>query len=165
MSKTFKSLAEFEKAFKKNSIKLKTMLRDTLPEIGSKMKEMVLERTRKGYGIPKNGQRISKLKKLERSYVDFRKKYKHLSSETTPAKSNLTLTGSMLDNLNVRTNYQKWTATLKPAGRDRYGISNKKKAGYAHDSGRPFLYLSPKEEKELVKIYEKDLNKIIKKLF
>ena len=62
----------------------------------------IRKRTRLGYGV-KEGGKQNKLTKLSDSYKEYRKKNKgKLSNQTTPSKSNLTLTGEMLDSMQVK---------------------------------------------------------------
>lgn len=103
-------------------------------------------RTRLGYGVDVPGGQKSKLKPLSTKYIEYRKLFKGLSSEAQVKRSNLTLTGSMLDGLAV-TSIGTNSITIEPTGSDKFGVSNQSKAAYQQKQGRNFLSLSKQEIK------------------
>ena len=163
MSKNYKSVEEWQAAFKKNSSKLMRELGKTMPTVGKIMKDTIKKRTRLGFGVEANEGTKGKLKPLSPLYKKQRKKLK-LSSETSPSKSNLTLSGSMLDNLDSKVNQQQLKIRVRPKGRDRKGVGNKQKAGWV-SVVRPFLYLSKPEIKRIKKYLSEEIDNIVKKLF
>ena len=122
-------------------------------------------RTRAGYGVDKFGGHKSKLKPLKPSTIKARKRAKkkgELSGETSPSKSNLTWTGSMLDNIIAKVKGQKRIGITFSGGTK--GVSNKDKAGYAHDLGREFRNLSNIELKAFNREVKKILEGIVKSM-
>lgn len=103
-------------------------------------------RTRLGYGVETTGGQKTRLKALSSKYINYRKVFKGLSSETSAARSGLTLTGSMLDSLQV-TSVGSNSITIEPTGSDRKGVSNANKAAWQQEKGRNFLSLSRQEVK------------------
>lgn len=162
----YRSYAEFEKAFKKNTKKIEKELAKSMPEVGEIMVKDIKKRTRLGFGVSDNGASKSRLKKLEDSTKRYRRWYDRarggLGDGATPTKSNLTLSGNMLDSLKARSTGD-FSVRVEPTGNDA-GISNKEKAEYV-SVVRPFLFLSKPEIKRITKFLRKELDSIIKKLF
>lgn len=126
-----------------------------LQKIGAMAAAIVKKRVKLGYGVKDQGSEKEKLMKLSEGYVEQRKK-KELPSTTKASKSNLTLTGQMLDNL---------SATVKETGNVEIGFQD----AFAHDKatwntekGRPFNNLSKAEIEQLKRIIEKELVSLLK---
>jgi hypothetical protein len=119
-------------------------------------------RTRLGYGVNEAGGQKSRLKPLTARYIEYRKVFKGLSSETRPGKSNLTLTGSMLDSLKV-TSVGTNSLTIEPTGTDRKGVSNTNKAAWQQKQGRNFLSLSRQEIKSAREYWVTSLSGLLNK--
>ena len=147
-------LEEFRKAFFDKKM---------IDEIAEEAVITIRNRTRAGRGISGNG--TEKLKPLSEPYVKHRKKFKGLSSKTTPKKSNLTYTGEMLDDLTYK--YLKNDKVFKEVEISIYEAYSKKKAQWVTEGGRPFLGLSDNEKRfitrKLVKKVEERLNKNLQK--
>lgn len=74
----------------------------TLNETAMFMINQIRTRTRAGFGVAKSGGAVSRLKGLSGDYRRHRRSLRRrgqLSRLTTPNKSNLTLTGQMLDSI------------------------------------------------------------------
>lgn len=136
----------------------------TQPEIIKKMGDesidIIFKRTRAGYGVDKPRGSIEKLAPLAKSTIEARKK-KSLSSKTSPGKSNLTETGSMLDNLRL---------DIKKDGFTIRGGTPKdsEKAFFAHAGSdnrppRPFLFLATSETKLLAERLKEFIAKVLKR--
>lgn len=167
MAKKYTSYAAFEKDFNKNTKKIIIELGKTIPEVGEIIEDDIKNRTRLGYGVSKNESAKQKLAKLSDSYKIQRKrdsKRGQLSKDTKPSKSNLTKSGSMLDNLETTSNKRKLSLKVKPSGTDSDGVSNAKKAQWV-SKDRPFLFLSKTEIKRITKFLRKELDIIVAKLF
>jgi len=163
----YKSFAAWQKAFNKNTKKIMKELSKSMPEVGEMIEASVKKRTRLGYGVDGNYKSKSKLAKLTDQYKKHRKRLKKkgkLSKDTSPAKSNLTKSGSMLDKLSTKINKKKYTVQVKPSGADSDGVSNKKKSVWV-SKDRPYLYLSTPEIKRITKLLRKELDKIVNKIF
>lgn len=105
---------------------------------------LIRVRTRLGYGVRSEGQERSKLKPLSSKYIDFRKKYKNLSGFTTAKRSNLTLTGQLLDSLKGRSNTRGIIVYLDKR-RNGESLTNPQLKDYQEEKGRYFFYLSRTE--------------------
>lgn len=110
-------------------------------------------RTRLGKGL------LGTLKELSPNYIKFRTKYSGLSKNATPKKSNLTLTGLMLDSI----------TGVRKGFKFKFFFNNdeaRKKAIWADETGRPFFDLLPSEEKairrDVATIIRDQLRKIFK---
>jgi hypothetical protein len=115
--------------------------------IGGFLIEKIAIRTRLGYGVNDHLDEKSKLKSLSPKYQQFRKGYRYLHGMTTAKKSNLTLTGSMIDSLMIKS-IGKNSIRIGPTGKDRNGVSNSSKAYWQEKAGRVFLRLSRQEVKQ-----------------
>ncbi len=132
----------------------------SLKRLGQFALEIIRDRTREGFGVPKSGGAEKPLKKLSPAYRKQRRGMK-LSSFTTPDKSNLTLSGAMLASLRVFT--KKGELTISPTGTDKKGISNQDKANWQEDLGRIFLRLSQDEMERVTEFYQTEiLDKLLK---
>lgn len=141
----------------------KELAKDAVPELGMQMADEIKKRTRLGYGVSKNNGSKERLESLSEQYKRARSRM-DLSGETSPNKSNLTQTGSMLDSLEpVRTG--EYSIQVTPTGNDSNGISNADKASWLTEQGRPFMFLSKPEIIRLKNTLSNHLDTIIKKLF
>lgn len=136
---------------------IKTLRSDKklLEDIGSYIEEQIRKRTRLGKGVADQGAKFEKLSPLKRETIERRKALKKsgdLTGPTTPKKSNLTLTGSMLESLGYTVQGNK--IILDIDGKDPSGGDNRKKAEH-HNKTRPFLYLSDTELKTIERMIRK----------
>lgn len=131
----------------------------TMDKIGKELAQTVKTRTRKGFGVDQPGGRSKRLTKLSKPYKKERKGLQSrgkLSSETSPAKSNLTKTGELLDS--IKGSGKKNEARIYIDGRN-----NVKKVRDQAQAGREFMNLNKAEIKDAIDILEKELNNDIKK--
>lgn len=93
-----------------------------MQKIGEFACTIIARRTRLGGSVKEEGAGRGRLQPLSGEYVDFRKEYKKaLSPLTSPGRSNLTMTGQMIDSLKVVRAYLK-KVTIGPTG-DRMPLS------------------------------------------
>lgn len=142
--------------------------------------DMIRTRTRLGSSVRGDGEAKTPLKPLSDSYKAFRagkiafftkagivRSYvpdhgPELSSFTTPTKSNLTLTGQMLDSLNI-TSVARNEVKIEPSGVRKDGKNtNAEVAGYCAEQGRPFNFLSNVEKKRMQEMIAQRLQEILK---
>lgn len=148
-----KIAANLEKQLKKS------VSANELKQLGQFVLEMIKDRVRKGFGVPKDGANQKKFKPLSAAYKEQRKRLK-LSSFTSPSKSNLTRFGRLIGGLKVTT--RTGSVLIEPTGTSREGTSNADIAQYV-SKARPFLNLSKDENLRMVKFFEeKILNKNVK---
>lgn len=133
--------------------------------------DMILKRTRLGFGVGGNGEKREKLKDLKgrpkpyKSTIQKRERLKkrgELSSETTVVKSNLTMTGQMLNAISYRVKKLGGIIFIKDSSRRDGRNTNKEVAKYV-SKDRPFFHLSDSEirqlKREAVKIVKSKLKK------
>lgn len=143
-------------------------------------RDMIVKRTRRGFGVEQTGRKQQRLKKLSKSYIDFRKgkvsfftrngtvipiKPKappKLDSTTSPGKSNLTFSGQLLRSLVVSS--KKGEFTIRANNRRRKnGLTNNELAEIVSNQGRPFMGLTVGELRKLRRLYENGLAGAIKR--
>lgn len=130
---------------------------DNTQPIADELAEQIRLRTRLGKSLDGDGGEPTPLKPLSEKYKKKRATYKGLSSSTTPNKSNLTLTGEMLDDV---------TGFAKPDGKISIYVKDefsKKKAGWNAEKGRPFLFLSRVQIERLRNKLQAQITQLIKK--
>lgn len=123
---------------------------------------IIKKRTRLGFGVAKDGASKKKLKGLSSKYIDKRKKSR-LSSQTRPGRSNLTFTGQMLDALTGGGEKEGPGVVFLEENRND-DKKNSDIAEWNEDKGRPFLYISKAERKQLEKKVRDDIKKSISKV-
>jgi hypothetical protein len=132
--------------------------------------EIIVKRTRLGYGVFKHLGPRGKFMALADRTVEARKKMKTmgmLSSLTTPKRSNLTATGQMLDSVDTVKRGDKWY--IEPTGTRSDGLTNYEVAEFAHKGSRnrpprPFMNISGAEQSQIVRFYRRQFTGLIKKL-
>lgn len=125
--------------------------------------EIIIRRTRLGYGVPENYGRKEKFPALSEKYIERRKVSKNLSGQTSPKKSNLTNTGQFLDSIGIK-NPRRGRINIAPDGTRDDGLKNSDLKVYLEDRHqRYFLYLSELEFNQLVRIYRKTYGDLLKK--
>jgi hypothetical protein len=133
--------------------------------------EGIKKRTKLSKGVDANDKPLKKLLPLQsEKYKAIRKKNKsRLSKDTTPARSNATATGQMLDSITGSQNGTKFSFEFKGSrkpditGRDS-GLTNSEVAKYYQEK-RPFFYLSKPEKNNLIRKIRDVITKRIKNLF
>jgi hypothetical protein len=158
MSKATNKVSTFVKLLSK-AVK-EDVKRETLPKVGKFAVDIVVRRTRLGYGVVKNFAEKSKLKPLSPRYVMFRKKYDRLDPTTAPKKSNLTLTGQMLRSMDYEIKGD--TLIIKPTGKRDDGKRNEDIAKYNMQKGRIFNRISRLEFNQVVRFYRKSFGDLLK---
>lgn len=148
----------FKKAFKNVEDIVKEVSKPkNLQTIGNTAVDIVRKRIRLGYGCDASGKR-TKLKGLKDSYKKVRKKGKgKLSKSTTPAKSNLTFTGKMLNSMRA---YLGKPGEIVISFAKKYSL---RKAQWVTENGRAFMGLTKQEQKRMTKEVSALIYTIIKK--
>ena len=139
-------------AIKKAKEKVNRSIEDSIDkkdmdELASFAANMITKRTRLGYGVSDNGQEKSKLEKLKgrpspyKSTIRARiyaEKRGELSRETTPVKSNLTMTGQLLDSIIWTVEKTKAILFIPNTNRRNSDLTNREVGGYVSKK-RPFV--------------------------
>lgn len=125
--------------------------------------DLVIKRTRLGYGVQKQFGSKYKFPSLSPNYVKFRKKYSGLSETTSPSKSNVTLTGQLLDSIKI-IKQTKGSVSFAPSGvRRGTGLKNEDLALFLKEKGRVFLNISELEYAQMVRFYRKSFGDLLDK--
>lgn len=157
MSEGSDAMDEVMEEVKKILEKLKSP--ESLKELGTKVIDMVRNRTRLGYGCSKDGKK-EKLDALSDPYVKQRRNRKKkgtLSSLTSPAKSNLTLTGDMLKNMDYKVDKEQLVIEFS----DEFSTN---KATWNTDKERPFMNLTEQETKRVTELIKDEVAKLVKSI-
>lgn len=150
--------------FKDLEIKIAALIdgivkKSTMDDVANMAKDMVVERTSKGFGVKVKEGPKERLKGLSESYKKQRRRLKKqgkLATETTPNKSNLTKSRQMLDSVAAKASTGQATVYLN---NDKAG----KKAEYQASEGREFMNLSKSEVNKIKKFIEEKIISDIKK--
>lgn len=122
--------------------------------------DSIVKRSRAGFGVERNFGVQRAFPALSKSYIEFRKRYKKLAKTTSPRKSNITLTGELLDSIGIlRTN--QGSLVIGATGTRSSGLTNEKLVGYLARKDRYFLRLSNQEFKQFVQNYQKTLRSLL----
>ena len=128
-----------------------------LNELGGDIVKQIQVRTRSGFGVAGNGQRQRRLRPLSSRYIEQRRFARGvgiLAGSTTPARSNLTYTGNMLESINYRVNRRNI----------QFGFSNSEAERVAEEvqsRGRPFFNLSSTEIRNLTRRFNTRLRSFL----
>lgn len=119
-------------------------------QLANKIVDQIKKRTRLGFGVGPGGKQ-EKLKALNPNYRNQRARQEDLSGNTTPAKSNLTRSGEMIDS--TKGTVKNSTIFISVTGRrkDGSGLTNDQVREYTEEQGRRFLALTNAEKKALIR--------------
>lgn len=144
------------KALMKKLSKVRDEVIKDIEEVGDEAANLIRKRTKLGYGVSEQGGKKKKLTPLSENYIKRRKSFK--LGETTPKRSNLTLSGQMLDDLHAK---KKKDNSVEITFKSEEA---KDKAKWNTDKGRPFNFLSSSEIKQVREIIQKKIQNLIKKI-
>jgi hypothetical protein len=100
----------------------KSVQRKVMNEFGLEVIKMIQVRVRLGYGVRREGAPKQPLRRLSKSYIEFRKRNRHrLSEYASPGKSNLTFTGEYLDSFDA--NAKDGRVQVGPTGKRNIDIA------------------------------------------
>lgn len=116
---------------------------ESMRKLGGFVIKTIRERTRgQGKGVRSPGGQATNLKRVSNKYAKWRLKQPRHPEAATGNKSNLTLSGKMLDGMIIKNATKSKLFIGFRANRDE------KKAQYQEEQGRRFLVLSGKEIKD-----------------
>ncbi len=140
--------------------------------------DLIVKRTRLGYGVSRQFGSKTALKKLSKDYIDSRKKSKSLFELARPSFSNLTRTGQMLSSMAI-VNSRNGKVTIGPTGNRSEGkasnakvagyqkskgkASNAKVAGYQESQGRIFNRVSSLEYQQVLRFYRRSFGDLLRR--
>ena len=149
------------KELKQQALSIKIMKR-----LAKSTEDLVYKRVKSGYGV--KGNTKGKLKKLSPRYKKYRKG-KPLGEFGTPNKSNLTLTGQMLQAFGNKVTKNTFNLFIKKTSRktitggsDKH--NNAKIAEFVSKL-RPFLNLSKPEARVIISEYRQHIKDVARKIF
>jgi hypothetical protein len=158
--------------FKKVTSRIEKALNDVVGKkamiaMGQFARELIVKRTRLGYGVEDNFAPRKKLGALKASYVKQRSMFEGLDSTTRPKKSNLTRTGEMLESLESKY-VRKGLVLIEPKGaRNRkVALYNTQEVTYANGYTKPariFNRVSDNEYRQILRFYRKTFGDLLKK--
>jgi hypothetical protein len=159
-----KVVRSLKKLFKKIEDTLdETIKREQMISLGNFTANLIRKRTRLGYGVDRQFGVKQKLKPLSPRYVSARKKFKDLSNATTPKKSNLTLTGQMLDSVKI-IKAENGSIKIGPTGnRTDNSFSNLQIALFNQNKGRTFNRVSQLEGQQVLREFRRSFGDLLKK--
>lgn len=129
--------------------------------LGEFTANLIVKRTRVGYGVDRNQGEKQRLKALSNRYIEHRKQ-SSLSSTTNAKKSNLTFTGQMLESVKViRASNGK--ILIGPTGTRRDGQTNTEIALVNANRGRAFNNVSRLEFNQILRFYRKTFGDLARK--
>lgn len=141
----------------------KAVSRKSLKPIAEFTIQLIVKRTRLGYGVDRQFGTKKKLKPLARSYIEYRRTFNSLSNYTTPARSNLTLTGQMLGSMRILSIRDR-LVTIGPSGsRNDTSKSNQEIADENAARGRVFNRVSQLEYQQILREYRREFGDLLKK--
>jgi len=159
----------------KTGQKIKDLLNSTAlkQRLANKARDIIFRRTKEGYGVSDatspNPSRTT-LKALSAPYMKKRANNTSMGSFGSPAKSNLTLSGQMLNALVGQATEEGFRVYVQSTPREGFKFNNSFAkasstnavvAGFASRE-RPFLALTGDEQKILARIIDTEIQKIIK---
>lgn len=131
-------------------------------KIGKMARDLIYKRVKSGYGTSSTDPITAvrtRLKPLSQSYIDQRKKNKKTFGEFGSVKrSNLTMTGQMLDAIRYEANSRSIRVYVDDSQRDD-GMTNAEVARYVQEA-RPFFVLTRDELTVLIREIERELKKL-----
>lgn len=164
MSKAVNDLNKILKRIDKSIVEVTKPV--VLKDVAKFTVDLVVKRTRLGYGVEKNFGQRKKLGPLKDTYVDKRKK-DGVDGTTTPKKSNLTNTGEMLRSLDYTV--RDATIIISPTGSRNVNLAeyNAEQVTYANGYTKParvFNRISELEFQQVLRFYRKAFTNLLKKL-
>lgn len=124
---------------------------------------LIVKRSRLGYGVEENFGPRYKFDKLSPNYIKSRKRFRGLSSTTSPSKSNITRTGQLLLSMRV-TEAKEGKFRIEPTGSRKDGpLTNKELAEILAKKNRTFNRLSQPEYQQLLRFYRRTFGDLLRK--
>ena len=136
--------------------------KNEMGEVGKFALNLIVKRTRLGYGVEKTFGSKYAFPSLSPNYIKFRRKFERLSGTTSAAKSNVTLTGQLLASMRVTSKQGSFIIT--PTGsRSDSPLSNLELADILETKGRIFNRLSLLEYQQTLRYYRKSFGDLLAK--
>ena len=137
-------------------------------EFGLFMRDIIYKRVKSGKGLTENkvgvgDNSLKKLNELSEPYIKYRKKQK-LGPLASPARSNLTFTGELLEAIVVKAIAKNVNVEIDDRGHSRFREGVRALALKVAKDGRPFFGLSDSEVKILDNFVNRKIRERIRSL-
>ena len=133
-----------------------------MDKVGQFSVDIIVRRTRLGYGVDKELGPRSRLAGLSEKYIQKRKGIR-LDATTRPARSNLTNTGQMLRSMGFKV-LEPGKLLIEPEGSRDDGYTNIQIAEFNADRGRVFNNVSNNEFLQILRFYKRNFTDLLKKV-
>lgn len=135
-----------------------------MKSLGLEAIDIVLERTRKGFGVKRTGGNRRKLKPLSKRYIEFRRKNRsRLGKAGRITKSNLTFTGQMLESVKIIKS-RNGVLEIGPSGIRDDRKRNADVGRWVTQQGRPFMNLGRAEISSLQRFIREEMERRIRRI-
>ena len=120
-------------------------------EFAEKARDIIYKRTKSGKGLTRDKRAVINLKKLSQRYIEDVRTKTVLGPFGSPKRSNLTLTGELLESIRIEYRNDAAYVEVPDDNRNSGKHTNKKIADYVSrvKAGRPFFGLADTERKIL----------------
>ena len=174
MGQVKKGFDKYIKNLKKivGKFKKKTFQKEVMSKLAKETLKIIYKRTKSGKGVSSDTARstsLVRLKALSPKYVERRKKATRTGPFFSPKKSNLTMTGQLLEAMGFKVNKTGYSVFIKNSRRSEGGITNAEVAGYVREAStvntrpaRPFFALSKDEQLILKRRLERIIRQVAK---
>lgn len=126
--------------------------------------DLIVKRSRLGYGITRHGGEKVKFPELSENYVLMRKKNRgSLDSTTSAKKSNVTYTGQLLRSLGYRRRGKSGFIVQAEGSRDEGGTNEEVAYQLLKKRNRKFIGLTRSEERQVARFYRTQFNDVIRR--
>lgn len=141
-----------------------SLKKSNMAKLAEEAGDVIYKRTKSGKGVTslKDNAKLVKLNSLDPKYIKQRKG-RDLGEFGRPAKSNLTLTGQMLNAIVYTEEFGRFILEIDQSARFDSNKTNAKIAEYVQDQGRLFFNLAESEQRIVRFELEKIINKIIRR--
>ena len=129
-----------------------------LKDIGKQARNVIVDRTRRGFSVKMTGDNKRIMKPLRQSTI-LRRQRKRLAATTSPSTSNLTESGQMLRS--IGSSVKSGVITISPRRTRRDGKTNQQVANFVSGE-RPFLNLSRSEFEAVAESFDEALDKSLR---
>jgi hypothetical protein len=156
------------KGFKDITKRLEASVAETLSPntqkiIGAFALNLIVKRTRLGYGVKENFGERYRFPKHSPAYIVRRRSFAGLSGTTSPSKSNLTFTGQLLESTKV-IKVEQGKIFIGPSGRrDEGRLTNPGLAAILEEKGRVYNRVSQNEFNQILRFYRKTFGDLLRK--
>jgi hypothetical protein len=164
-----KAITNLKLGFQLQDIKRQVRRKEFMIKIGEEMKRLILGRTRTGYGVSNdkidNPSKV-RLASLSDTYIEFRRKRIGFRPGRffSPSFSNLSLTGQMLDSLDIEAREGFVKVYVRDNSRTGYGSgkTNKEVADHVRVK-RPFMAIDKEQKLVIDRMIDRETRAVVRR--